>query len=130
MTRRWYDPFTGAPGEGAPGQSGRGIDDSWRSDTPVSVGAVAQQLVSRREWRPRLEGSRIHHLWHRVAGEAVAEHVRPLRLLGGVLVVEVDSGAWATQVRYLSQSLINRANEELGDSLVERIQVTMASQRR
>ena len=121
--RRWFDPLTGAPGDGPSAQYGP------RSDTPTAIGDVAAVLVRRRDWQRRLEGSQIHRVWQEVAGEAVADHVRPVRLLGGVLLLEADSGAWATQVRYLSASLIERANAELGAALVERVQIVTTRQR-
>jgi predicted nucleic acid-binding Zn ribbon protein len=121
---RWYDPLTRTSGGGRDHGSRPARDPA--VDTPTPIGAIAEQLVTRREWRRRLEGSQIHALWERIAGQAVAEHVRPVRLLGGVLVLEADSGAWATQVRYLTQGLAERANAELGADLVERIQITSA----
>ena len=39
-------------------------------------------------------------------GEQVAQHVRPVKLDGGVLSVEVDDPAWATQVKFLAPTII------------------------
>ena len=127
MKRRWYDPFTGAPGTGA---SGRTEPHNPRSHAPVPAGALVDQMIERRQWRARLDGSQIHRVWAAVAGDAVGEHVRPVRLHGGLLVLEADSGPWATQVRYLQQDLIDRANEELGSPLVERIQIRSMTRKR
>ena len=134
MTRRWYDPLTGAPGH--PGAAGdwdvpeaTAAENNPRSDRPVLAGAIVDQLINRRNWRGRLEGAQIHEVWPRIAGEAVAEHVRPVRLHGGVLVLQADSGTWATQVRYLQQRLIERANEELGGSLVRQIRITSTARK-
>ena len=41
-------------------------------------------------------------------GPQVAEHVRPLKLDERVLVVEVDDPAWATQVKFLTPTIIER----------------------
>lgn len=120
MTRRWYDPLTGTPGTSSGSRHPR-------SSEPRAVGAVAGSLAARRRWAERLEGARVHEVWERIAGEAVAAHVRPVRLLGGVLVLEVSSGAWATQVRYLESTLIERANAELGRPLVEQVKVLLAT---
>ena len=130
--RRWYDPLTRTTGgSGVPGHNHRSPRRSVPgNDAPTAIGAIAEQLVVRREWERRLEGSQIHGVWEQIAGPAVADHVRPVRLLGGVLVLEADSGAWATQVRYLTHSLIERANEELGSDLVERIQITAVGRSR
>lgn len=123
--RRWYDPFTGTPGtdeEAEPER--RSATGGSTAQPPEPIGDVAAQLVGRRDWSQRLEGARIHAVWPRVAGPAVAEHVTPVRLMGGVLVLRADSGAWATQVRYLAGELLERANAELGGRVVTQVRVT------
>lgn len=125
--RRWYDPFTGTPGteeESADGGDRPGAVGGATAPAPEPIGAVAAQLVGRRQWGQRLEGARIHSVWPRIAGPAVAAHVTPVRLMGGVLVLRADSGAWATQVRYLAGELAERANAEFGATAVTRVQVT------
>ena len=57
-------------------------------------------------------------------GPALARHVRPLRLSGGVLVVAVDQPAWATQVRALGAGLLTRVGE-VGGVVPDRLQVTV-----
>lgn len=124
--RRWYDPFTGAPG--GSGAAGPADDPAPtgvpRPPLPERIGDAAAELVDARDWSRRLEGARIHALWARIAGPTVAAHVQPVRLLGGVLVLRADSGAWATQVRYLTGDLAERVNAELGEGTVSRITVT------
>jgi predicted nucleic acid-binding Zn ribbon protein len=60
--------------------------------------------------------------WAEAVGEQVAEHVRPVKLDAGVLSVEVDDPAWATQVKFLAPTIIARLAEVAGTQ-VDRIQV-------
>ncbi len=46
--------------------------------------------------------------WNEAVGEQVAQHVTPIKLDDGVLVVEVDDPAWATQVKFLSTMITER----------------------
>jgi hypothetical protein len=46
--------------------------------------------------------------WAELVGEAVAAHARPRVLRRGVLTVEVDSPAWATQLHFLEGDLVER----------------------
>jgi predicted nucleic acid-binding Zn ribbon protein len=46
--------------------------------------------------------------WNEAVGEQVAQHVKPIKLDDGVLVVEVDDPAWATQVKFLSTMITER----------------------
>ena len=53
--------------------------------------------------------------WEEIAGPALAEHVRPVRLADGVLVVAVDHPAWATKVRTSGPALLSRVEELAGE---------------
>ena len=99
-------------------------DDPTRHRDPDPVGDLARALAANRGWDRRLLGARIHDHWEEIAGASLAPHVRPLRLHGGVLVVSVSSAAWATQLRYLSTELMERANQVLGQGAVTSIKVT------
>lgn len=54
---------------------------------------------------------RLFARWREVVGPSMAAHVRPVRLDAEGLVVRVDHPAWATQVRHLAESLLDRAAE-------------------
>lgn len=66
--------------------------------------------------------------WEEIAGPAVARHVRPVRLAGGVLLVSVDEPAWATQVRTLGARLLARVAEVAGER-PDRLDVTVRGPR-
>lgn len=67
--------------------------------------------------------------WSEVVGEAMAAHVQPVKLERDRLVVEVREPAWATQVRMLSDRIIDRLKEVVGVT-VETIDVRVAGSRR
>jgi predicted nucleic acid-binding Zn ribbon protein len=52
--------------------------------------------------------------WAEAVGDAVAAHVKPVKLDGTKLVVEVDDPAWATQLRFLETTLKQRLLEIAG----------------
>jgi hypothetical protein len=56
---------------------------------------------------PRLTAE-IFSGWDELVGEAVAARARPRVLRQGVLTVEVDSPAWATQLRCLEGEIVER----------------------
>jgi predicted nucleic acid-binding Zn ribbon protein len=73
------------------------------------------------------EGSRglgrLFARWPEIAGAALASHVEPVRLDRKALVVRVDHPAWATQVRSLGDSLLDRVVEETGVPRPARLEV-------
>ncbi len=54
---------------------------------------------------------RIVAAWPELVGPAVATHARPASLREGTLVVVVDDPAWATEVRFLERSLLDRLEQ-------------------
>jgi predicted nucleic acid-binding Zn ribbon protein len=53
--------------------------------------------------------------WPGIVGAAVAQHAQPLRVEGELLVVGVDQGVWATQLRVLSGEIAHRLRELTDD---------------
>ncbi len=90
------------------------------------MGDLLGELTSARGWAPRLRDARVHGRWSQIVGPELAAHVQPVRLHGGVLVVRAESSPWATQVRYLSAHVAERANEILGPGSVRRVNVVVA----
>jgi len=66
--------------------------------------------------------------WDEAVGEVVAGHVRPIRLDEGVLTVEADDPAWATETKFLATTIIERLGEVAGVSL-ERLEIRVAGRR-
>jgi len=61
--------------------------------------------------------------WEEIVGAAMAEHVRPVRIDATSLVVTVDHPAWATQVRRLADTLLDRASTLAGVDRPQRLEV-------
>ena len=80
--------------------------------------------------RMGLEGAtgvgRLFAGWTEIVGPAMAEHVRPVRVDAGALVVTVDHPAWATQVRRLGDTLLDRVAEYAGIGRPARLEVRVA----
>jgi predicted nucleic acid-binding Zn ribbon protein len=62
--------------------------------------------------------------WPEVVGPELAEHLRPVRIDGRVLVVAVDHPAWATRARVEAPRILGRV-QDLGESSVERLDVVV-----
>ena len=73
--------------------------------------------------------SGLFHRWEEMVGAGIAAHAKPVSLRRGVLLVDVDSNAWATQLRYMTTELVAKCCEELGDGAVKKIEVRVARAR-
>jgi predicted nucleic acid-binding Zn ribbon protein len=79
---------------------------SLRNDASDASGQMASQMATQM-------GSVFGH-WAEAVGDAVAAHVKPVKLDGTKLIVEVDDPAWATQLRFLETELKQRLLEVAG----------------
>jgi predicted nucleic acid-binding Zn ribbon protein len=67
--------------------------------------------------------ARLRKAWIEAVGEQVSSHAHVRRLRGSVLEVAVTSDAWATELRYLAASVIDRLNAVLGAGTVTELVV-------
>ncbi|MFC0532890.1 DUF721 domain-containing protein [Phytohabitans kaempferiae] len=103
----------------ARGYSGPGPDPR----DPQAFGDVLAKLVKARGWqRPAAEAT-VFGAWERVVGPDIAKHSRPIKLDGGELTVEAESTAWATQLRLLAASLLQRIAAEVGHNVVQKLHI-------
>ena len=63
--------------------------------------------------------------WVDVVGPAVAPHARVRSLRGGVLTIAVDASPWATELRYLEETLRARIAEVTGTDAVHSVRVVV-----
>ena len=75
---------------------------------PVPISKSLDGVVRSLRGPSRKAVSGLFGRWVEAVGPQVAEHVRPLKLDERVLVVEVDDPAWATQVKFLTPTIIER----------------------
>lgn len=90
---------------------------------PQPLGDVLDNISRKRGWRRRISLSTVLQRWCDLVGTDNAEHSQPVDFAGGVLIVQCDSTAWATGMRYAAPQIVARLNTELGDQTVKRIDV-------
>jgi predicted nucleic acid-binding Zn ribbon protein len=99
------------------GDSLQHVVKSLRVDEPARPGTPAGATAS------VLGG--VFGRWEEAVGAAVAAHVQPVRLTGTTLLVEVDDPAWATQLKFLENTLRARLAEVAG-ATVEVVEVRVS----
>ena len=117
---------SGAPGSGsgrrrrvAGQRSGSGAD---RRD-PQPFGSSISRLVQERGWSTPIAVGGVVGRWDQVVGDEVAAHCQPETFEEKVLTVRTDSTAWATQMRLLAPTILQRLADELGPGVVDRLVV-------
>lgn len=89
---------------------------------PIPISHSLDGVVRSLRGPDRRQVSGLFGRWAEAVGAHVAEHVRPVKLDEGVLVVQVDDPAWATQVQFLTGDIIERLDAIAGVR-VDRVEV-------
>jgi predicted nucleic acid-binding Zn ribbon protein len=125
---RGLKPGAVAPATGAPRRT-RWTIDGVRSGAhpdardPQTLGSTLGRLVAERGWQAPVAVGGVIGRWDAVVGPDLAGHCKPLAFDEGVLVVQAESTAWATQVRLLVPTLMRRLAEEVGEGTVTKVVV-------
>ena len=95
---------------------------------PVPITKSLDGIMKSLRGTDRIQIGGVFGKWADAVGPNVAAHVRPVRLDQGVLTVEADDAAWATQVKFLSGKITSRL-EEIAGVQVERVEVRVSRTR-
>lgn len=106
----------------APDRYGDGVPE------PVPISRSLDSIMKSLRGTDRIQIGGVFGRWADAVGPNVAAHVRPVRLEDGVLLVEADEPAWATQVKFLTGTIMSRLAEVAGVD-IERIEVRVARPR-
>lgn len=90
---------------------------------PQGLGAVVNRMVADRGWNSPVAVGSVMSRWRELVGPEISAHCTPESFEGTDLRVRCDSTAWATQLRLMSSTLLDRFRRELGEGIVTRIQV-------
>lgn len=80
---------------------------------PVTGGDAMQQLLQQYGWQGAIAQANVVDSWVKIVGEHTARHARPLFVDdAGVLQVQCDSTAWATQLRSIRSSILDTISDQ------------------
>ncbi|MEO8851513.1 MAG: DciA family protein [Allobranchiibius sp.] len=106
-----------------PGDIGQGrAHDSGRD--PGLLGAQFDRLLADRGWQLEVAAGAVMGRWREIVGDDIAAHSEPVSYEDGVLTIKADSTAWATQLRWMSSTLLGRMEHVVGADVVTELRVT------
>ena len=95
------------------------------SPEPIRLGDALSEVRTPGGARPA-DTARLWRAWPSLAGATVCAHVEPTSLRDGILRLRADSPVWATEVGYLADHILARANEVLKAPVVREVRVWTA----
>lgn len=82
---------------------------------PLTAGASLDALIKDFKWTNELGEAELFTSWAKIVGEDTAAKSTPEVLENGVLTVRCSSTAWATQLRLMQETILDRLKSEFPD---------------
>jgi predicted nucleic acid-binding Zn ribbon protein len=95
------------------------------STDPMAVGEALAEVGAELGLADPLVVGVLAERWPDIVGTNIAGNARLRALRGATLTIAVDSGAWATQLRYLESDVLARIAAIVGDGVVEQVRVVV-----
>ena len=90
---------------------------------PQLLGSATVDLARQLGWTTRVAEGSVFGQWAAVVGEQIADHATPSSLADGVLTVEAESTAWATQLRLVQAQVLAKIAAAVGDGVVTSLKI-------
>ena len=75
-----------------------------------TVRGVVEKVLKKYRLTGNLDAYKVFHLWPDLVGDRIAAHARPVRIIGDALLVEVDDPLWLSQLKYMKQDILGKAD--------------------
>lgn len=79
---------------------------------PVSAGSTLDALIKDFKWAAELGEAELFNNWAAIVGDDTAAKAIPETLVEGVLTVRCSSTAWATQLRLMQQTILDKIRSD------------------
>jgi predicted nucleic acid-binding Zn ribbon protein len=93
------------------------------ADDPQPLGRLVDSLVSEQDWSQHTKVGSVFGRWNTLVGDDIAAHCAPRSLAEGILLVEAESTAWATQLTLMAPTILARLRASVGGDVVTRLRV-------
>jgi predicted nucleic acid-binding Zn ribbon protein len=91
---------------------------------PQLLSTLAGALARSRGWSGKVAEGMVFGRWAGVVGEDIAAHAVPVSLTDGVLSIQAESTAWATQLRMLQSQILAKIDTAVGQGVVTRLRIS------
>ncbi|GAB0101070.1 DNA replication protein DciA [Nocardia sp. JMUB6875] len=90
---------------------------------PQTLSALAMQLAKGRGWSGKVAEGTVFGRWSSVVGEDIAAHATPISLENGILSIQAESTAWATQLRMFQSQILAKIAAAVGNGVVKQLKI-------
>ena len=89
------------------------------------VAEVLPNLMRERGWEKQLDLHSIFPRWHDLVDAEVSDHAQPLKIVRGILWLEVETSSWLQHLQYRKFELLDTLNQSLRLSRLNDIKMVL-----
>jgi predicted nucleic acid-binding Zn ribbon protein len=90
---------------------------------PELLGSALEKLVTESGWEQETSIAKLLNSWAQIVGAEIADHCVPAGFTDGTLRLTAESTAWATALRMLTNQILAKIANEVGDGVVRKISI-------
>ncbi len=88
---------------------------------PIPISTALQRLLRDLGIEKKVERSRVIVDWPVFVGQRVADHSKPVRVEGEILLVQVSSDSWRNELVLMKHAILQKINTHYGKQLIKDI---------
>jgi len=90
---------------------------------PIKIGKIVDEVTGR--VKVSLDVTLLEPIWPEIVGEKVANHARPVDLIGDTLYLTVDSSAWFHHLFLLKGEIVKKVVERFPRCQIREIRMVL-----
>jgi hypothetical protein len=87
------------------------------------IGSALKEFFRSYRIDSKVKEVQISEVWEKVMGATMARYTQDIRLKNGILQIRVSSAPLKNELTYNRNEMINRLNEEFGETVIKEIKI-------
>ncbi len=97
-----------------------------KSEKPTPLGNILESLLKETPYGSMIEKHRLFEHWESLVGPALSARVRPQKIMGKTLVLEVDHPAWIQELQFLKSDILSKIHKRFPESQIHELRLVLA----
>ncbi|MFD0704541.1 DciA family protein [Alloscardovia venturai] len=91
---------------------------------PLALGIALEAITGNPLWREKMTTAKLFGKWSDIVGENFARNSRVSSYMSGILTIQAQSPAWATQLSYMTEPIKTKIKEVIPSLDIQEIRIT------
>ncbi|KPA18148.1 protein containing DUF721 [Candidatus Magnetomorum sp. HK-1] len=103
------------------------MDNKKAKQEPLHIKSIVEGLMKKYSNTKGADLFQISEIWESVVGKTIANDARPWKIKGKELEIHVSGSVWLHQLNYMKADMIQKLNDRIGDTAIEKIRLKIGN---